>query len=111
MAPIQAIERKVSIIVSLISDCRGSCGGLVAEDGGDPIFFHCQTVLQFVETVGNSNFLFCGLYKPYNNRNVFFVLRFVQAAEEKKICTVLRFVQTAEEEKFATVLRFVQTVE
>jgi len=36
----------------------------VAEDGGGPIFFHCQTVLRFVETVGNSNFLFCGLYKP-----------------------------------------------
>jgi len=56
LAPIQAIERKVSIIVSLILDCRGSCGGLVAEDGGGPIFFHCQTVLRFVETVGNSNF-------------------------------------------------------
>jgi len=33
LALIQAIERKVSIIVSLILDCRGSCGGLVAEDG------------------------------------------------------------------------------
>jgi len=72
LAPIQAIERKVSIIVSLILDCRRSCGGLVAEDGGGlvaedgggPIFFYCQTVLRFVETVGNSNFLFCGLYKP-----------------------------------------------
>jgi len=64
LAPIQAIERKVSIIVSLILDYRRSCGGLVAEDGGGPIFFHCQTVLRFVETVGNSNFLFCGLYKP-----------------------------------------------
>jgi len=64
LTPIQAIERKVSIIVSLILDCRGSYGGLVAEDGGGPIFFHCQTVIRFVETVGNSNFLFCGLYKP-----------------------------------------------
>jgi len=64
LTPIQAIERKVSIIVSLILDCRGSCGGLVAEDGGGRLFFHCQTVLQFVEIVGNSNFLFCGLYKP-----------------------------------------------
>jgi len=64
LAPIQAIERKVSIIVSLILDCRGSCGGLVAEDGSGPIFFHCQTILRFVETVGNSNFLLCYLYKP-----------------------------------------------
>jgi len=64
LAPIQAIEKKVNIIVSLILDCRGSCGGLVAEDGGGRLFFHCQTVLRFVETVGNSNFLFCGLYKP-----------------------------------------------
>jgi len=64
LAPIQAIERKVSIIVSLILDYRGSCGGLVVEDGGGRLFFHCQTVLQFVETVGNSNFLFCSLYKP-----------------------------------------------
>jgi len=44
LAPIQAIERKVSIIVSLILDYRGSCGELVAEDGGGPIFF---TVEQF----------------------------------------------------------------
>jgi len=63
LAPIQAIEKKVSIIVSLILDCRGSCGGLVAEDRGGPIFFHCKTILRFVKTVGNSNFLFCVLYK------------------------------------------------
>jgi len=41
LVPIQAIERKVSIIVSLILDCRGSCGGLVAEDGGGGLFFYC----------------------------------------------------------------------
>jgi len=39
LAPVQAIERKVSIIVSLILDCKGSCGGLVAEDGGGGLFF------------------------------------------------------------------------
>jgi len=64
LALIQAIERKVSIIVSLILDCRGSCDGLVAKDGGGLIFFHCRTVLRFVETVDNSNFPFYGLYKP-----------------------------------------------
>jgi len=61
LAPIQAIERKVSIIVSLILNCRGSYGELVAEDGGGLIFFHCQTGLRFVETVDNSNFPFYGL--------------------------------------------------
>jgi len=66
LAPIQAIEMKVSIIVSLILDCRDSCGGLVAEDGGGRLFFHCQIVLQFVKNIGNSNFLlFYGLYKPH----------------------------------------------
>jgi len=39
LTPIQASENKVSIIVSLILDCRGSYGGLVAEKGGGGLFF------------------------------------------------------------------------
>jgi len=39
VTPIQAIESKVSIIVSLILHYRGSCGGLVAEDASGNVFF------------------------------------------------------------------------
>jgi len=64
LAPVQAIERKVNIIVSLILDCRGSCGGLVAEDGGGGLFFTVKLLYGFVENVSNSKLFLCGLYKP-----------------------------------------------
>jgi len=38
-APTQAIERKVSVIVSLIMCCSGSCGVLATEDGDGGCLF------------------------------------------------------------------------
>jgi len=57
----------------------------VAEDGDGPIFFHCQTVLWFVETIDNSNFLFYGLYKPYNSRNFFLFCGLYKPQKKKKL--------------------------
>jgi len=63
----------------------------VAEDGGGRLFFHCQTVLRFVENVGNSNFLlFYGLYKPQKQKN----LLLFYGNRKREILNNLRFVQT-----------------
>jgi len=98
----------------------------VAEDGDGPIFFHCQTVLWFVETIDNSNFLFYGLYKPYNSRNFFLFCGLYKPQKKKKIVLFYGLYKPQKKKKLLLfyglykpqnrkicfiVLRFVQTVE
>jgi len=70
----------------------------VAEDDGGRLFFHCQTVLRFVQIVSYSNFLlFYGLYKPQKKKNLLLFYDLYKP-QNRKICfTVLQFVQTVKQ--------------